>query len=123
MRRAAALALLVFLAAAPGAAAAPTFTNPHGTIVVHPRERFDVVFEATPGTGYSWVVARRPDASIVRYVKSVVLDGGRAPGAPAQQHLVFRSKAKGTTSMKLAYVGPGRDHPVAKRRTLTVKVR
>src|SRR4051794_21154149 len=113
MRRALLVAALTVTAAGCGggtAAAAPTFTNPKGTVKVDRNERFDLVFKVTPGTGFSWKVTQRPDPALARYVKSVTLDGGNAPGAAAMQHLVFRSRDRaGTTTVKLADVGPGRD--------------
>jgi predicted secreted protein len=124
MRRALVIGVLAALALAVPALAAPTYTNPKGTITVDKSERFDLVFKVTPGTGFSWKITEKPDPDLVRYVKSVTLDGGGEPGSSAQQHLVFRSRDRaGTTQVKLAYVGPGRDPEIAQRRTVKIKVR
>jgi predicted secreted protein len=124
VRRALIAGVLATLALAVPAVAAPTFTNPKGTVKVDRNERFDLVFNVTPGTGFSWRISERPDPALVRYVKSVTLGGGREPGSSAQQHLVFHSRGRrGTTAVELAYVGPGRDPEVAQRRTVKIKVR
>ena len=123
MRRAVLVALVATLALAVPAVAAPTFTNPKGTVKVHKLERFDLVFQVTPGTGFEWKVTQRPDRALVRYVQSVTLNAGNKPGATAQQHLVFRSRDRaGTTQVKLALVGPGRRPEVVDHRTVKIKV-
>jgi hypothetical protein len=123
MRRLLLIAAFATLAVAAPALAAPTFTNPKGTVKVHKLERFDLVFKVTPGTGFSWRVTQRPDPAIARYVTSETLNPGNEPGSSAQQHLVFRSRNRaGTTSVGLALVGPGRKPEVSQRRTVKIKV-
>jgi predicted secreted protein len=121
MRRAVLIGALALLVAAP-VAAAKTFDNPKGTITVAAHTKFTIALDATPGTGYSWQLARKPDPRIVKYLSSKTTSGG-APGAPGKQLLRFQARKPGTTPMILAYVGPGRDHPVGKRLPLTVKVK
>jgi predicted secreted protein len=126
MSRALVLATAALLLAGCGdgaTASAKTFKNPKGTISVHAGDRFTIELTSTPGTGYSWQLTQRPDPKIVRYLGSRTQAGSNVPGGSAQQLLSFRAKAKGTTSMTLSYVGPGRDHPVGKRLPLTVKVK
>jgi predicted secreted protein len=99
-----------------------TFKNPKGTITVKAGQRFNIALESTPGTGYSWQVTKRPNPHIVKYLGSKT-GPSSAPGAPAEQVLRFKAVDPGTTSMVLAYVGPGRDHPVGKRLSVNVKVK
>ena len=126
MRRPLLIATLAAVVAGCGGATAtaatPTFKNPHGTITVKAGTKFKISLDSNPGTGYAWKVTKAPDPKIARYLSTKTQSGSTMPGGSAQQVLTFSAKAKGTTSMVLAYVGPGRNAPVGKRLPLKLKV-
>ena len=78
----------------------------------------------TPGTGYRWQFAVRPDPRVVRvrWTKLVEPTSGLV-GAPATRVWRFVAVGRGTTGMKLVYVRPWQPKQVARIFTVRFEVR
>lgn len=69
----------------------------------------------TPGTGYRWQFARRPDRQKVRLRWTKLLEPrSQLVGAPATQVWRFAAVGRGTTAMRLIYVRPWQPRQVAR---------
>lgn len=94
------------------------------TVRLHRGDTLVVSLGANATTGYSWRLSGvdrtvlRPDAT--SYVESKHPPG--IVGAGGIAVLTFKAAARGRTTLKLAYVGPGRSPPTAKRFTVSVVV-
>lgn len=76
------------------------------SVSVEAGHEFDLALNAEPGAGYSWTLAKRPDESILKFVKTEVIPS-QAPGAPAVEVWKFLGVIAGNTSFVLEYRGPG----------------
>ena len=89
-------------------------------------DRITIVLPSNPSTGYSWRVARKPNARVLRLVRTRFTPPDEKPpvvGAPGTFEAEFEAVGAGRTTARLDYVGPGRDRPVGERFTLTAIVR
>jgi inhibitor of cysteine peptidase len=118
-----AFALLVALVA--GTAPLTLTAADDGRLVtVRPGRAIVLRLASTPGTGYAWRFAARPDARVVRLV-SMHLEEPRSGvvGAPATQVWRFAAVARGTTRLGLVYVRPWLPRAPAKTFALRFRVR
>jgi inhibitor of cysteine peptidase len=115
------LAILVGLAVAAAGCGGDddtlTATEPETRFEVDPGQRFAIVLDANPTTGYSWALSTDPPRDVVRLVDDRYL----APdtdlvGAGGHQELTFEAVGDGTTFIQLWYVRPFDDPPEPARR-------
>jgi predicted secreted protein len=117
------------LAAAP--AEARTITVGAGangkTVVLHRTDRLRIRLAENPSTGYHWQFAKRPAPAILRFVSSTFVAPPQTEpptvGAGGTRVYLYRARGMGRTTLRLKYVGPGSNAPVARRYRLTVRVR
>jgi inhibitor of cysteine peptidase len=84
-------------------------------------DRLQVALASNPSTGYRWQIAGVGRA-VLKPVASTYKGTGRLPGAGGTQTFAFRGLARGTTTLRLAYIQAGSKN-VGKRFRLTVVVR
>lgn len=84
-------------------------------------QTFDMTVDTNPSTGYSWSMAKQPDANILKLVSSDITQPG-TPGATAQQVWKFEGVGAGKTDFVLEYRGPGANAAVEKKDTVKVTV-
>lgn len=82
---------------------------------------FDLTLDTNPSAGYSWTLAKQPDAKVLKLVSNEVTGGG-ATGAAQQQVWRFEGVGAGSTSFELDYKGPGANDPVEKKDIVNVTV-
>jgi inhibitor of cysteine peptidase len=75
-------------------------------------DRVDVQLDANPTTGYRWELAPLPDG-IVLVSSDFEEPGGSLVGAPGTQTFVFDAVAAGSGILRLEYIRPFDDLPVA----------
>jgi inhibitor of cysteine peptidase len=97
-----------------------------GTVVsLHRGDTLAVTLGANATTGFSWRLTAvnrsvlRPDSTA--YITSMLAPGLAGSGGVAV--LTFKALARGRTTLSLAYVGPGRSPPTAKRFAVSIVVR
>ena len=127
-----------FLAAAAAAAVLVPSTAQAATITVRAKDsgkivalgkgdRLRVVLDENPSTGYAWRTTTRPSKRILPFVSSAFTAPAETDppttGAGGKRTFVYRAARKGSTSLALAYVGPGSDRPVGQRFRLSISVR
>jgi predicted secreted protein len=86
---------------------------------------FEIALDATPGTGYSWKLAKPLKGTPVEYVgQEFTPDAGTGgtPGAGGIAVLTFKARTPGKATISLEYVGPGTDAKVGERRSIQVTV-
>ena len=71
--------------------------------------------------GYRWLTTHKPDPKVLRQLSSRIV-AAQVTGRPEVQVIRYRAVAKGTTSLKLGYTGPGRGRKPEDSYTLTVRV-
>jgi predicted secreted protein len=101
------------------------FNDPQGAIDVVAGSEFEIALDATPGTGYSWKLAKPLNGAPVDYVgQKFTPDSGSqgTPGAGGTAILSFNAVAPGETTISLEYVGPGTNAPIGERRSIPVTV-
>lgn len=102
-----------------------SFDDPREPISVVANSSFEIVLDSNPSTGYSWKFAGAPGDRIIDYVGTEYLpDKTQAgvAGAGGEDTLTFRATGAGKATIKLEYVGPGRDPEVGERRSIPVTV-
>jgi predicted secreted protein len=87
---------------------------------VHVGTAIELRLATTPGTGYRWQFAAKPDARVIRlrWTKLVEPSSGMV-GAPATQLWRFAAVGRGTTRVRLVYVRPWR--PTHGARTFSLR--
>ncbi len=126
MRKGVVLAIVALLAAvSAGSASARTVrvgAKASGSRVTLVRgDRLQVKLASNPSTGYRWQIVG-VGRSVLKPVASTYFGTARLPGAGGTQTLTFRGLARGTTTLRLAYIQSGSKN-VGKRFRLTVVVR
>ena len=102
----------------------PSFDQDDTKIRVRHGQRFVIVLESNPTTGYRWSVTAIADRKIVARKANVYVDPDTDRiGAPGTQRLVFEALRKGKTTIDVRYARsfePGDSD--ATELTFTVKV-
>ena len=112
-------------------AAAVWAGGPVQTLVLKEGQVFQVTLAANHTTGYKWVLAKMPDAKVVKLVNSEYVPAkpqtpdGKAPvGAGGQEVWTFQAAGPGRAMIVLNYARPWeKDKQPAKSRSLEVEVR
>ncbi len=102
-----------------------SFDDPKGPISVAASSSFEIALDSNPSTGYSWKFVGAPGDQVIDYIGTEYLpDKTQAGvvGAGGEETLTFRATAAGGATIKLEYVGPGRDSDVAERHSIPVTV-
>ena len=89
-------------------------------------DRVVIRLGANATTGYHWSTSRRPRRRVVRLVSSRYVPSKAAPGvagAGGTQVVRLTATGRGTTTLALAYLSPGRPHTVGRRFRVTFRVR
>ena len=93
-------------------------------VALAPGDRFKLILESNPSTGYRWEV-RDLDAAVLKQgdVLALAPDPNSAPvvGAPVTMVWTFETVAPGHTQLKLVYHAPA-PQPGAQERTYTADV-
>ena len=123
---ASALAFLALAATAAAGSVVGIGEQSAGTTVrLHRGDTLAVSLGANATTGYSWRLSS-VDRTVLSPDATTYVGSKHAPGivgAGGVAVLTFKAVAQGRTALKLAYVGPGRNPPTAKRFTVSVIVR
>jgi len=82
-----------------------TLANHNATAPIGVGERFHIVLEANPSTGYSWQVAG-VDTSILRAGEVEFRRTSELLGAPEEQIIPFTALRSGETAVDLRYMRP-----------------
>ncbi|MBU2519543.1 MAG: protease inhibitor I42 family protein [Proteobacteria bacterium] len=120
------LILALMLWAGPAWAAGPV-----QTLVVEQGQVFQVTLAANHTTGYKWMLAKAPDAKVVKLVtnnyvpdKAEGPDGKRRMGVGGHEVWTFQAMGQGRALISLLYLQPWeKDKKPAKTRSLEVEVR
>jgi inhibitor of cysteine peptidase len=111
-----ALLAAAVLVASCGGEDASTFeleqTDTGSEVALDVGDRVEVRLEANPTTGYQWVLGPLPDG-IVLASSDFEEPGGSLVGAPGTQTFVFDAVAAGNGILRLEYIRPFDDLPVA----------
>ena len=72
-------------------------------------DTLEIRMETEPVSGYSWLVTKGPDRSVLKGSgKSVMTPESPAPGVISQQVFTYKAVGKGWASIEISYVnGPG----------------
>ncbi len=99
-------------------------TDSGTTVTVAAGDRIRIVLESNASTGYSWVVATAPSASVLVPVGDpfYVPAASDLLGAPGYQVFEYRAVAAGSTSIALNYVRTGTAEPPADTWNVSVTV-
>jgi inhibitor of cysteine peptidase len=116
---------LIFIAATAWAG------GPVQTLVLGQGQVFQVTLAANHTTGYKWMLAKMPDAKVVKLVNSEYVPAkpqapdGKAPvGAGGEELWTFQAVGPGRAMIVLNYARPWeKDKKPAKSRSLEVEVR
>jgi inhibitor of cysteine peptidase len=95
-----------------------TFTeaNSGEEVQVDPGDRFEVQLESNPTTGYSWVLDEESTGGVVSLEDDEFVEpDSDLVGAPGTQVFTFEAVESGTTTLRLEYVRPFEDDPVAEQ--------
>ena len=75
-------------------------------------------------TGYEWLLARRPDRSVMKLVSHrYVAPTTKRPGAAGEEIWRFEAVGAGTARLQLAYARPRQSRRAARRFVVTLRVR
>ena len=98
--------------------------GPIQTVAASPGDRFSVVVDTQPVTGYSWTISDAPDPSVAQSVDSVLVPAATPrPGATEQLCFIFDATGACQTSIGFAYARSFEaDTPPAKTLHLAVSV-
>jgi inhibitor of cysteine peptidase len=95
-----------------------TFTeaNSGEEVQVDPADRFEVQLESNPTTGYSWVLDEESTGGVISLEDDEFVEpDSDLVGAPGTQVFTFEAVESGTTTLRLEYVRPFEDDPVAEQ--------
>ena len=82
------------------------------TITVHKGDRLVVRLRECAPCGYAWKTAKKPDASVLKRIKSVYVartaprGGPPVVGGAGTRVITYRARGTGRTSLRLAYRSP-----------------
>lgn len=77
------------------------------TISAQSGERFDLVLDSNPSTGYRWKLAQTPDGEIVRLFRNdYTAQSPGLIGSGGHETWTFRAISPGSTIIQMQYVAP-----------------
>lgn len=92
--------------------------------VVEIGQKFTVILESNPTTGFRWQLAKPLDESIVKFIDSefrtLATKFPPPPGTGGIEIWTFEAVAVGSTEIAMEYVRPWEDAPPAKKQTFVV---
>ena len=92
--------------------------------VVEIGQKFTVILESNPTTGFRWQLAKPLDESIVKIIDSefrtLATKFPPPPGTGGIEIWTFEAVAVGSTEIAMEYVRPWEDAPPAKKQTFVV---
>lgn len=84
-----------------------------------------ITLPSNPGTGYSWRIANKPTAGVVKHVGNVFNPPEKPmPGRPGTETWTFKAVGKGTSTIAMEYIRPFETNAKpAKTQSFSVTVR
>lgn len=83
------------------------FSDPSRTVEVAVGERFSILLDSNPTTGYSWqMTGQAAERAVVLTVSSYEAPRKNLAGAPGRQRLTFRAESVGIEKLAFHYLRP-----------------
>lgn len=102
------------------------YSDPGDTIKVTIGERFKIVLESNPTTGYSWQFRQPVDSTLLKLVETQYTakpNPDKLMGRGGHDHWFFEALAAGTTLISLQYLRPWDSTSVEQKLDFTVEIK